>query len=257
MPPRCPTPTAPLPIQPASPFLLTGSSLPAAAPADAGAAAATAVDTTAVDVTATPGATAGTATATTEPSMPAGPSGPPVPSAPAQPRAARGHAAAQQLSPRSRRDPERGDLLALLPGRPIVADVCVTHPLAASAVKASARDTGATAKGKDSRKRDKYSRPGTGACRFVPLSHETFGRAGSAAFALLNEIAEFAASSGVVSKRIFLENAMRDLSTTLCRGITRQVLATVPLRARLNGRRVVAGLPVSTDDLIPVAGRPS
>ena len=47
------------------------------------------------------------------------------------------------------------------------------------------------------------------------------------------------------------------LSTTLCRGITRQVLATVPLRARLNGRPVVAGLPVPTDDLVPVAGGPS
>ena len=76
-------------------------------------------------------------------------------------------------------------------------------------------------------------------------------------FALLNEIAEFAAGSGVVSKRILLENAMRDLSTTLCRRITRQVLATVPLRVRLNGRPVVAGLPVPTDDLVPVAGGPS
>ena len=66
---------------------------------------------------------------------------------------------------------------------------------------------------------------GTGACRFIPLSHEKFGRAGPGAFALLNESAEFAASSGVVSKRIFLENAMRDLSTTLCRGIARHVLA--------------------------------
>ena len=50
---------------------------------------------------------------------------------------------------------------------------------------------------------------------------------------------------------------MRDLSTTLCRGIKRQVLATVPLRARLIGRPVIAGLPVPTDDLIPVAGGPS
>ena len=159
-----------------------------------------------------------------------------MPSATAPPRVARGHDAAQQLPPRSRRDPERGYLLALLPGRPIVADICVTHPLAASAVKAAARDTGAAAKGKDSLKRDKYSRTGTGACRFVPLSHETFGRAGPAAFALLNEITEFAVSSGVVSKRIFLENTMRDLSATLSRGITRQVLAMVPLRAHLNGR---------------------
>ena len=56
------------------------------------------------------------------------------------------------------------------------------------------------------------------------------------------------ASSGVV---FFLENAMRDLCATLCRGITRQVLAMVPLRARVNGRPVVAGLPVPTDDLVP------
>ena len=47
---------------------------------------------------------------------------------------------------------------------------------------------------------------------------------------------------------------MRDLSTTLCRAITRQVFATVPLRALLNGRPVVAGLPVPSDDLVPVAG---
>ena len=47
---------------------------------------------------------------------------------------------------------------------------------------------------------------------------------------------------------------MRDLFMTLFRGIARQVLATVPLRARLNGRPVVAGLPVPTADLIPVAG---
>ena len=244
---RCPTPTAPLPTRPMPPFSLTGSSLPAATPANAGAAAVTAVATASVGAAATQGNSAGTATAPSEPSMLAGPSGPPVPSAPAQPRGARGHAAAQQLPPRSRCDPERGDLLALLPGRPIVADICVTHPLA-SAVKAAARDTGATAKGKDSLKRDKYSRTGTGACRFDPLSHETFGRAGPAVFALLNEIAEFVAGSRIVSKKKFLKNAMRDLSTTL---------ATVPLRARLNGRPVVAGLPVPTDDLVPVAGGPS
>ena len=133
----------------------------------------------------------------------------------------------------------------------------MTHPLAASAVMAAARDTGTTAKGKDSLQREKYSRTGTGACRLIPLSHETFCCAGRPAFALLNEIAEFAASSGVVSIKVVLENAMRDLSSALCRGITREVLATVPLLARLNGRPVVAGLPVLTDDLVPIAGVPS
>ena len=66
----------------------------------------------------------------------------------------------------------------------------MTHPLAASAVKAATRDTGATAKAKDMLKQDKYSRTGTGACRFFPLSHETLGRAEPAAFALVNEVSE-------------------------------------------------------------------
>ena len=81
-----------------------------------------------------------------------------------------------------------------------------------------------------------------------------FGRAGSAACALLNEIVEFVASSGVGSKRTFRENAMCDLSMTLCQGITWQVLATTPLRASLNGHWVFAGLPVPTYDMIPVEG---
>ena len=51
------------------------------------------------------------------------------------------------------------------------------------------------------------------------------------------------------AKKIFMENAMRDLSTTLCRGIARQVLASAPLRARLDGRPVLPGRPVPTDGL--------
>ena len=113
-----------------------------------------------------------------------------------------------------------------------------------------------THKGQESLKRDKYSRIGTGACRFVPVSHETFGRAGPAAFALLNEIAEFVARSRVLSQIFFWENAMRGLASTLRQGIARQVLDTVPLRAHLNGCPVVDGLPV-TDDLVPVTGGPS
>ena len=68
---------------------------------------------------------------------------------------------------------------------------------------------------------------------------------GPAAFALRNETEGVAASSGhaFVSKTVFLDDAMHDLSATLCRGITRQVLATVPLHARLNGHRTGSGLP--------------
>ena len=75
-----------------------------------------------------------------------------------------------------------------------------------------------SAEAKDALKRDKYGRTGTCACRFVPLSHETYGRAGPPAFALLHELAEVAASTGAVSKNIFMENAMRDrlLSQPAC-----------------------------------------
>ena len=154
-----------------------------------------------------------------------------------------------RLPPRSQRDPQRGDLLLYLPGRPAVVDVCVTHPLASSAVAAAAWGTGVSADAKDALKRHKYGRTGTGACRFVPLSHETYGRVGLPAFALLQNRAEFAASTGAVSKTIFMENAMRYLSTTLRRGIARQVLASAPLRARLDGRPVLPGRPVPTDGL--------
>ena len=106
------------------PCLWAHPSPPQPPPTRATAAAATTAATTAVNAAATPAATAATATATAEPSISAGPSGPPVPSAPALPHAARGHAAAQQLPLRSRCYPERGDLLPLLPGRPIVADIC-------------------------------------------------------------------------------------------------------------------------------------
>ena len=90
------------------------------------------------------------------------------------------------------------------------------------------------------------SRTGAGACCFVPLS-----RAGLEAFAL-NEIAEYAAGIGSDSKKLFVENAMRDLTTTLCRGAARQVMASMPLQARMDGRAVIPGLSVPTDGLLCV-----
>ena len=48
---------------------------------------------------------------------------------------------------------------------------------------------------------------------FVPLSHETHGRACPPAFAILHEIAECAAPTGAVSKKIFIQNATRSLAT--------------------------------------------
>ena len=64
-----------------------------------------------------------------------------------------------ELPPRSQRDPQRGDLLAFMPSHPIVMDVCVSHPLAASAVAAAAWTTGATAEAKDALKRNNTAAP--------------------------------------------------------------------------------------------------
>lgn len=156
--------------------------------------------------------------------------------------------------PRSRRPAQRGDILAFFPGAPVIGDVCVTHPLADSNVRAAALSDGAAAAAADQRKRDKYGRAGTGAFTLIPLCHETYGRVGPAAFAFLNRLADVAAGSGAASRRLFLENAMRDLSTTLCRAVARQVRAAAPLMARHAGKAVLMGLTVPSDDLSPLTG---
>ena len=84
--------------------------------------------------------------------------------------------------------------------------------------------------------------------RFVTLSLERNGRAGAPAFALLQVVLEFAATNEAVSKQTFMENAMRDLSTMLCRGNIWQGLASAPLRALLDGRPVIPGRPLPTTD---------
>ena len=158
--------------------------------------------------------------------------------------------------PRSQRDAQRGDLLAFFPGAPVLGDVCVTHPLARSHLQAASRTAGAAAAAAEQAKRDKYARTGTGACTFVPLCHETYGRVAPQAFAFLNRIAEVAAGSGAVSKRVFMENAMhmRDISTTLCRAVARQVRAAAPLQARLTGKPVLVGLTVPAGNLWALVG---
>jgi hypothetical protein len=159
--------------------------------------------------------------------------------------------------PRSRRGAQRGDILAFFPGSPVIGDVCVSHPLAGSNVRSAATCDGAAAAQSDQRKRDKYGRAGSGAFTLVPLSHETYGRIGPAAFAFLNRLADLAAGSGTASRRLFLENAMRDLSTTLCRAVARQVHAAAPLMARHAGKAVLTGLAVPSDDLTPLTGHPA
>ena len=147
-----------------------------------------------------------------------------------------------------------GDLLLYLLGQPVVVHVCVTHPLASSryAIAAAAWGAGVSAKAKEALKRDKYSRTGTGTCHFVPLSHATHGPAGPPAFALLHEIAEFAALTGPVSLKIFMENAMHALSTTLWHrtaGPRLGAVASVPRWSTSSPGRTSPRWPVPTDGI--------
>ena len=108
--PMHPTPIAILPTQPASPVLLTDSPLAAEAP-----------QTQAPPLQ-----------LQLPPLSHPCPPGPPALPSPPRPPSHTLHEAMllHSTSPRAP-DPERGDLLALLPSRPsIVADICVTHPLA-------------------------------------------------------------------------------------------------------------------------------
>ena len=83
----------------------------------------------------------------------------------------------------------------------------------------------------------------------VPLSHETFGRLGAPAYSFLVELAAHAAAHGSVSKQEFIRNSLRDLSVTLCRGVTKQVRASAPLRLRVAGRALMQGMTVPSADL--------
>ena len=53
---------------------------------------------------------------------------------------------------------------------------------------------------------------------FVPLAHETYGRMGRAAHALLNDLADRAFASGAVTKSTFVVGAYRELSVAMVKG---------------------------------------
>lgn len=114
---------------------------------------------------------------------------------------------------------------------------------------------GAPAEAADRRKSEKCGGAGAGTFTLVSLSHETNGRVGPAAFAFLNRLAAVSAGSGAMSQRRFLENAMRDISTTLCRAVMWQVQAAAPLMARHASKAVLAGHAVTSENL--AAHRPS
>ena len=113
------------------------------------------------------------------------------------------------------------------------------------------------------RNRDKCSHKGTGTCSFMRLPRDTFGQVGPVAFAFLARVAKVAAGTGAAGRCIVLENAMRDISTTLCRAVARQVCAAAPVQARFAGKAVcrpsyysdkLVSLAVPTEEPFPLVG---
>ena len=64
------------------------------------------------------------------------------------------------------------------------------------------------------------ARAGCTAVLYRRVTRHTYGPAcaGQEAYALLNEIAEYAAGISYVSRKLFMKSGLPDLSTTLCRG---------------------------------------
>ena len=140
-------------------------------------------------------------------------------------------------------DGARGDAIMTLPEGTIVADVSVIHPAAQTYIGVAARATGAAAALRDASKVEKYRRSAMGgACEFVPLSVETYGRMGEPAMALLRRLAEVAADGGRVNKQRWMKSALRKLSVALMRGNSWRFKAGLCVGARVAGRSFQAGL---------------
>ena len=70
----------------------------------------------------------------------------------------------------------------------------------------------------------------------------------------LARVAKVATATGAAGQRLCLENALRDISTTLCRAVARQICAAAPVQARFAGKTVLVGLAVPTNELFPLVG---
>ena len=117
----------------------------------------------------------------------------------------------------------RGDVLAIL--RAVTAlDVSVAHPAVAGCarddhwlLRKCASEDGFAAAQRDKEKRDKYQ--GNNCAElFIPLSHETWGRLGKPAMALLSDLGDIVEAGGRSTKGAFIQSALAELSVALQRG---------------------------------------
>ena len=111
--------------------------------------------------------------------------------------------------------------------------VYVTHPLASAAVVDAACGTRVSAKAKDVLTRDKFGHIGTGTCSFVPLSHERMAEPAPLPLRFSMRLRTWRPRLEPSLRKS--SYGVRDLSTTVYRGATRQVLALATLQASHDG----------------------
>jgi hypothetical protein len=119
----------------------------------------------------------------------------------------------------------RGDWTALLGGTILVGDVVVTHAGGCNS-HAAARTTGAAAKKAEAGKQRAWREIGDAeGMRFVALAMETYGRHGSEAIKLMNEMGDAVAQRGGC-KPMFMRAFRTELSCALTRGLGRMYRRT-------------------------------
>ena len=142
---------------------------------------------------------------------------------------------------------ERSDILALMPGRQeMILHVSFIYPCFDTYVHAAACTDGAAAQRRDEEKRHHYrtALPATVSSRVkvVPLSHEVFGRFGTPASQHLNLLGNIAASTGVVDKSAFIDQALRELALATVRSNHEIVyLYAAGVHTRVQGKVLLPG----------------
>jgi hypothetical protein len=144
----------------------------------------------------------------------------------------------------------RGDILAVMPeGRVVVLDCVVTHPAAASYVRAASRMAGAAVlRAEQAKRRDFDSLGQGGGYDFIPLAVESFGRLGLEASRFLSDLGDVAAAGGTASKAAFVRSVRQELSCALCRGNGRMYSRHMFCIARTAGRQFMPGCDLPSDE---------
>jgi hypothetical protein len=128
-------------------------------------------------------------------------------------------------------------------------DVTVTHPLGVNALSAASRTDGSAAAAAETRKVSDWQQfADSPQYEFVPFAVETYGRLGPKAVQHIRELGEIAASSGRISKSVFVMNAYKLIACTVQKGNSLMYAQSLTAIARATGQHFMPGLDVPVED---------